>query len=99
MQQTRKQRKCKTQRTSKKKKAQAELKKAQDLWNLAARTRTRTTPYPATKEQMEANKKVVMERAKQAIKDKAAREQKAKEEKANKEKIKADNLAFKKRRS
>ena len=83
----------------KEKEAQAELKKAQDLWNLAARTRTPTTPYPATREQMEANKTLVIERAKQAMKDKAAREQKAKEEKANKEKIKTDNLAFKKRRS
>ena len=73
----------------------AELKKAQDLWNLAARTKTPSTPYPATKEQMDANKKLVIQRAKQAIKDKAAREQKTKEEKARKEKIKADSRPFK----
>ena len=75
----------------------SELTKAQDLWNLAARTRTPSTPYPATREIMEANKKLVIERAKQAIKDKAAREQKVKEEKARIDKIKADNKAFKKK--
>ena len=75
----------------------AELKKAQDLWNLAARTRTPSTPYPATKEQMDANKKLVIERAKQAIKDKADRERKAKELKDRNDKIKAENKAFKKK--
>ena len=75
----------------------AELKKAQDLWNLAARTRTPSTPYPATKEQMDANKKLVIERAKQAIKDKADKERKAKELKDRNDKIKAENKAFKKK--
>ena len=39
------------------KEAASELKRAQDLWNLAARTRTPSTPYPSTKEIMDANKK------------------------------------------
>jgi len=75
----------------------AELKRAQDLWNLAARTRTPTTPYPATKEQMEANRKAVAERKAQNAKDQAERERKVKEEKAKKEKDKAANRAFKKK--
>jgi len=81
----------------KEKEEAAELKRAQDLWNLAARTRTPSTPYPATKEIMEANKKLVIERARQAIKDRAAREQKIKEEKAKKESDKAANRLFKKK--
>ena len=44
---------------------------------------------------MDANKKAVMERAKQAIKDKADREQKAKEAKDRDNKIKADIKSFK----
>ena len=79
------------------KEAAAELKKAQDLWNLVARTRTPTTPYPSTKEIMEANKKLVAERKIQNAKDQAERERKVKEEKANREKQKADNRAFKKK--
>ena len=46
---------------------------------------------------MEANKKLVIETAKQAIKDKAERERKAKEVKDKNDKIKADNKAFKKK--
>ena len=46
---------------------------------------------------MEANQKLVIERAKQAIKDKADRERKAKELKERNDKIKAENKAFRKK--
>ncbi len=74
------------------------LKKEQDLWNLSARTRTPTVPYPTTQEHLDDIEKRRKDRLKQALVDKAARENKAKEEKAKREKIKEDNRAFKKKK-
>ena len=65
------------------------------MWQLNSRTRTPTTPYPATKEIMEANRQAVKDRAVQVVKDRVARKRKAKEEKDKKERDKAANRAFK----
>jgi hypothetical protein len=82
----------------KEKEFKALLKKEQDLWNLSARTRTPTVPYPTTQEHLDDIAKRRKERLKQALIDKAAREKKVREEKAKREKIKEDNRAFKKKK-
>ena len=75
----------------KEKEFQAELKKEQALWNLRARQKTQTVPYPTTREHLKEIKTRRANKIVQDIKDKAERERKAKEDKATKDTIKADS--------